>query len=155
MNLSALAGIFATLIGIFYTIQSLMLPEASIGNPFAPKIFPIGVGLLMIFFGVVLSVKEIRKLGLRTKNSNDKANNTNLKLIAYISLTCILYGLIFNRLGYVISTIVFLELILLLFNGKKNWKTNTIISVCFSVLIYIVFSKFLGVTLPAIPFLNY
>lgn len=152
MNLSALAGIFATILGILYTIQALILPEAAIGNPLAPKIFPIGVGLLMTLFGVILSVKEIRKLGLRTKNSNDKGNNENLKLIVYISLTCILYGLIFNKLGYVISTIVFLELILLLFNGKKNWKTNTIISVCFSVFIYIVFSKFLGVTLPATPF---
>lgn len=152
MNLSALAGIFATIIGILYTIQAMILPEASIGNPLAPKIFPIGVGLFMILFGVILSVKEIRKSGFKGKNSNSKANNKNLKLIAYISLTCILYGLIFNKLGYVISTIVFLELILLLFNGKKNWKTNTIVSVCFSVFIYVVFSKFLGVTLPAMPF---
>jgi putative tricarboxylic transport membrane protein len=154
VNLSALAGMLATLIGIIYTIQAMLLPEAAIGNPLAPKIFPIGVGVLMILLGVVLSLKEIKKSGFKGKKSSQKHNNENIKLIIYISLTCILYGLIFNKLGYVISTIVFLEIILLLFNGKENWKTNTIISVCFSLFIYIVFSKFLGVTLPVMPFIN-
>lgn len=151
MNQSALAGILATLVGFFYTIQTLLLPKASIGNPMAPKIFPLGVGLLMIFFGVTLLVKEVRKSGFKVENN---VKSGNIKLITYISLTCILYGLIFRRLGYVISTIVFLEIILFLFNGKEKWKMNTIISVCFSLFIYVVFSRFLGITLPRMPFLN-
>ncbi|SHK05715.1 putative tricarboxylic transport membrane protein [Paramaledivibacter caminithermalis DSM 15212] len=152
MNLSALGGILATVLGLIYTTQALMLPKASIGNPIAPKIFPIGIGILLILFGLILSFSEIKNTGLKKKDI-EKDKNENIKLITYTSLACILYGLIFNRLGYVISTIIFLEIILLLFNGKEKIKTNTIVSICFSVIIYFLFSRFLGVTLPAMPFL--
>lgn len=154
MNLSVLAGVFTTILGVFYTIQAVILPEASIGNPLAPKVFPLGVGILIIFFGVTLLVKEIKKSGFKLTVSKNEADKGNVKLIAYISMICILYGLIFRRLGYVISTIIFLEIILFLFNGKEKWKINTIVAVSFSVLIYVVFSMFLGVTLPPIPFIN-
>lgn len=154
MNLSVLAGVFTVILGIFYTIQAMLLPLASIGNPLAPKVFPLGVGILIIFFGVTLLVKEIKKSGFKFTISKNEADKGNVKLIACISMICILYGLIFRRLGYVISTIIFLEIILLLFNGKEKWKTNTIVAVSFSILIYVVFSMFLGVTLPPIPFIN-
>lgn len=155
MNLSALAGILAAVLGSLYTIQALLLPNASIGNPFAPKIFPIGVGMLMVITGIVLTVREIRQTGLNEKGTKEKSDNETRKFIAYISGACILYGLTFNHIGYVFSTILFLEIILTLFNGKKNWKVNTIVSVCFSSFIYIVFTKLLGITLPVMPFINF
>ena len=155
MNLSALAGILAAVLGSLYSIQALLLPNAALGNPLAPKIFPIGVGVLMVITGVVLAVREIRQTGLIVEGNKEKGNNETRKFIAYISLACILYGLTFNHIGYVLSTILFLEIILTLFNGKKNWKVNTIVSVCFSSFIYIVFTKLLGITLPVMPFINF
>jgi putative tricarboxylic transport membrane protein len=90
---------------------------------------------------------------LKRKNrDNSKKENTN-KMIVLTCLACIIYAILFNRIGYVLSTIVFLEAMLLLFNGKKKWKTNTIVAVVFSVFIYIVFSKLLGVILPVMPFI--
>jgi putative tricarboxylic transport membrane protein len=62
-----------------------------------------------------------------------------------------LYAAFFDKVGYVISTILFLEGELFLFNGLKNWKVNTMVSVIFSLVIYILFSKLLGVYLPMTP----
>ncbi len=151
MNMSALVGILAFIIGGMYTIQAYLLPLASIGNPVAPKIFPMALGLIMTFLGLIMSIQEIKKGGL-INNPSAKMDDTN-KLIGYTCLTCILYALLFNRTGFVISTIIFLEIMLTLFNGKKNWKTNTIVAVSFSLIIYIAFSKFLGITLPVMPFI--
>ncbi|MDK2918865.1 MAG: putative tricarboxylic transport rane protein [Candidatus Petromonas sp.] len=154
MNLSALAGIFAFVIGAIYTIQAFMLPNASIGNPMAPKVLPIGLGILMTFFGLILTFQEVRKNGLKSKDKTDqKEKDDNVKKIVFTCGAAIIYALLFNRIGYILSTIVFLEIVLTLFNGKKKWKTNTAVSICFSVFIYIVFSKFLGVILPKIPFI--
>lgn len=153
MNLSLLTGILTFIIGIVYTIQAYLLPNATIGKPMAPKVFPIVLGILLIFFGISLMFQEIRKTGFKLTLDKKVKSSESLKLIAYTCATCILYALVFNRLGYVLSTILFLEIILLLFNGKEKWKMNTIISVCFSVFIYITFSKFLGVTLPVMPFI--
>jgi len=152
MNLSLLSGVLAFVTGTIYTIQAYMLPNATIGNPMAPKILPIGLGILMILFGISLTIQEIRKGGFQFSNGKKMEVNENLKLILYTCGACILYAILFNRLGYVLSTIVFLEIILLLFNGKEKWKINTMVSVCFSIFIYIVFSKFLGITLPVMPF---
>lgn len=152
MNLSALAGILGTLIGIIYTIQAYMLPQATVGNPLGPKVMPLGLGVLMILLGIILTIQEIKKEGFIKKGSSSKKED-NVKLIVYTCGICILYALLFNRIGYVLATIIFLELVLFLFNGKEKWKSNTMIAICFSVTIYILFSKFLGITLPVMPFI--
>lgn len=152
MNLSLLSGALAFIVGIIYTIQAYLLPNATIGNPMAPKILPIGLGILMILFGVSLITQEVKKSGFKFLDGKKAKIDENLKLILYTCAACILYAILFNRIGYVLSTIVFLEIILLLFNGKEKWKVNTLVSICFSTFIYVVFSKFLGIILPVMPF---
>ncbi|SKC48403.1 tripartite tricarboxylate transporter TctB family protein [Maledivibacter halophilus] len=153
MNLSLLAGILSFIIGIVYTLQAYLLPDATIGKPMAPKVFPIVLGILLICFGGSLIIQEVKKTGFKLFVEKKTKNDQSLKLILYTCCICIVYALTFNKLGYVLSTILFLEMMLLLFRGKEKWKMNTIISVSFSVLIYITFSKFLGITLPSIPFI--
>lgn len=77
--------------------------------------------------------------------------DSNLKKIGLTCLFSILYAILFDKLGYVISTILFLQGVLFLFNGFKKWKTNTVVVLIFSLFIYILFSKLLGVYLPMTP----
>jgi putative tricarboxylic transport membrane protein len=39
-------------------------------------------------------------------------------------------------------------------NGKKKWKTCVIVSVVFSVVVYLIFSNLLAIPLPKIPILD-
>lgn len=153
MNLSALTGIIATLIGAFYTLTAFGFKDASIGNPLAPKIMPLGLGVLMMVFGILLTLIELKKGGLIKAGQPLIKDPETLRVTALLSAACILYAVIFEKAGYVISTIIFLELVMFVFGGFKDWKLNTVVAVCFSVSVYVVFSKLLGITLPVMPFL--
>ena len=59
--------------------------------------------------------------------------------------------LISKLMGIVI--VGFMISMLIIVNGKKKWKVNIIIALAFSVGIYIIFSKLLGISLPQIPYL--
>ncbi|MGB3368641.1 MAG: tripartite tricarboxylate transporter TctB family protein [Acidaminobacteraceae bacterium] len=155
MKIKIGTGTLSLALGVFYLINALGIKKASIGNAFAPKIFPIGLGILMILFSVILILKENKSLKpINFKAFSINSIDINSKLVVLTAITCIFYGLIFEKLGYVISTIVFLEIILTFFNGIKNFKTNTIVAVCFSVAIYFVFSNLLGIILPLMPILE-
>ena len=156
MDFDALVGIVVALAGVIYLIASYNVPRSTIGNPFSPSYFPFLLGGILVVLGIMLfirsdkaSSKEAVK-NLKNMSAKEKANS---KLIALTCLFSIIYAAIFNTLGFVISTIIFLEAMLYLTN-KEELVKNTIVCVCFSIGIYILFSKFLGIILPTIPFLD-
>jgi len=152
MNISVLSGILSLLIGLIYTSLALMLPDASIGRAAEPKFFPLTLGILMILLSAALLYNELnKKKKEETKDTSLFTLDNNLKKIGLTCLFAILYAVLFDKLGYVISTILFLEGELILFNGFKKWKVNTIVAFAFSLIIYILFSKMLGVYLPMTP----
>ena len=126
-------------------------PDATIGRPMEPKIFPIMLGIVLTILGLALLIEEL------IKNSKNKdANKETIKLsfgnngkkIAITIINAIAYAMLFNILGYVISTIIFLEIELLIFGGLKSWKVSTIVSILFSVIAFLIFNTFLGLYLP-------
>ncbi|MDF2545413.1 MAG: tripartite tricarboxylate transporter TctB family protein [Anaerosolibacter sp.] len=153
MNLSALTAVLTLVIGIIYSIQSYNLPRATIGSPMAPVYFPLGLGVLMAIFGIILLTQSVKRGDFKGMDNKEKGLTYTGKLIAYTCFVSIIYALIFEEAGFVISTILFLGSILFVVNGKDQWKTNTIVAVSFSLGIYIVFSKMLGIILPPLPFL--
>jgi putative tricarboxylic transport membrane protein len=129
------------------------LEAASIGNPHAPKIFPGMVAVLMIGLAIGLLVQEFRP----TTDSGETGQASgidleNIKQIGLVTVCAVIYTLLFDRLGYIISTILFLEGVLLVFNGPKKWKQNTLVAVIFSIVVYVLFFKLLNVYLPPLPF---
>ncbi len=153
VSLSIIPSLLCFVLGLVYTTSTLMLPDASVGRSYEPKIFPMMLGTALILLSLALLIKEVKALKTKTSGNN--------KLPLYkeagfrkILLTCFfsgIYALIFDKAGYVISTVLFLEVELLLFNGGKNWKVNTAVALLFSLFIYIIFSKLLGVYLPLTP----
>lgn len=153
MNISKIAAIFFLLIGLIYTIMALQLPDASIGRPHTPKIFPTALGVLMMGLAVTLLVKEMRqKTGPGETTSRAGLDVENVKQIGLTAIIAFLYAVLFNRVGYVLATIIFLEGVLAVFNGISRWKQNTIVAVVFSAVVYVLFFKLLNVYLPPFPF---
>lgn len=153
MNLPALTGILAIILGMIYSIQAYNLPRATVGNPMAPVIFPLVLGIIMVIFGIILFVKESKK-GMKAvdkKEDQKEGISSSSKLIIITCLSSIVYALLFERIGYVLSTFIFMGTILFSLNGKKKWKLNIIVAVCFSVGIYFIFLKLLSIPLPMMP----
>jgi len=156
MSKTISTGLVALLFGIIYSFQAFQLPKATVGNALAPLYFPLGLGILMAIFGFILIVQDIMKNGIVIKKTNKTAKiSYTAKMITYTSVISILYALIFDKVGYVISTILFMAAILFAINGKKQWKINMIVSISFALIIYISFSKLLGIILPPIPYLEF
>ena len=151
MTINLVTSIITIAVGLTYMIMAFNFPDATIGRPMEPKIFPIMLGIVLTILGLALLIEEL------IKNSKNKdANKETIKLsfgnngkkIAITIINAIAYAILFNILGYVISTIIFLEIELLIFGGLKSWKVSTIVSVLFSVIAFLIFNTFLGLYLP-------
>lgn len=154
MNIGAITGLLAIIIGGIYSISAYNLPRATVGNPIAPILFPLGLGVTMFIFGIILFIKETkneRGLAKEKRKNQKKSLSSSGKLVIITCLSSIIYALLFERIGYVLSTFLFMGLILFAINGKANWKTNVLVAVCFSVGIYFIFLKLLSIPLPALP----
>lgn len=149
MTINLVSSIITIVIGLTYAIMALNFPNATVGRPLEPKIFPVILGIAMTILGFALLIDEL------IKNSKSKDKETiklsfgnNGKKIAITVINAIAYALLFNILGYVLSTIIFLEVELLIFGGLKSWKISTIVSVIFSIIAFLIFNTLLGLYLP-------
>jgi len=150
MSLSMIMSCLMTLIGVIYLGSTLTLPSAKIGNPQEPKIFPGILGVAMVVLGAILIFQELKR---RPVTDEEKAKSklqfgATEMAIVFTVLNGALYTLLFNHIGYVFSTIVFLELQLIIFRGKKTWLNSLLISVVFSVCAFLLFDTALGIYLP-------
>lgn len=156
MNSKAKAGLIIAVIGFLYTVQAYMMPRAAVGNPMAPVIYPLILGVFLTLCSCILFLKEYYK-GEKDKELNEEQKKNKKEVNKLIGLTCIagiVYALLFNRIGYVLSTIIFLGTIMYALNGKSTWKKNTLVAVGFSIVVYYIFSSLLAIPLPRLPFLD-
>ncbi|MGV8982331.1 tripartite tricarboxylate transporter TctB family protein [Clostridium sp.] len=156
MDFDALVGIVVALGGVIYLIASYNIPRSTIGKPLSPSYFPFLLGGILVVLGILLFFRsdlEKTKQSIKEMKNMSEKEKSNSKLIVITTVACIVYGIIFNTFGFVISTFIFIEFMLYLTNKKEMLK-NTIVSICFSIVIYILFSTFLGIILPPLPFLN-
>lgn len=160
MSLSVISSVCVTAVGLIYTISALMLPAAAMGRPNEPKIFPALLGFSLIILGFALVIQEIlnrKHQAQETADGAERSNGNNIKFgksekqIALTLLNGLVYSLLFNPIGYIISTILFLTCELFIFDGPKIWKKALLIAIIFSVVAYVIFDLLLGIYLPKSP----
>ncbi|WP_432666223.1 tripartite tricarboxylate transporter TctB family protein [Wukongibacter baidiensis] len=156
LDFNALTGLITLLLGLIYGIKAYTLPRATIGSPMAPSIYPLILAGVLVVLGGVLLVRSNFKMTMESfkilKEQAGKNDRLSWKMIGITCVISLVYGIIFDHLGYVISTFIFIQVILAITNGKEKWKTNTTVSVFFSIGVYVIFSKLLGVSLPPLPY---
>lgn len=154
MTINVVTGILSFLLGVGYSYLSWTLPRATVGNPIAPSIFPLILGFGMSLMGIILLIQE----KARTQKKEGKPISFILtqygKSITAVTLLCVFYVILFERIGYLLSTFLFLSVVLYMFNGKNRWKSILGISLGFSVGVYILFGEVLNIQLPRMPLLG-
>ena len=134
-----LAGVY------FYATEQL--PTLEIGDPLGPKAFPrlLGIGLVIAAVVLLLEILRARKTapaGQRTEAPDHSA----YLVVGGVTIWTFLYFLVFEPLGYIIATSIYLLALTAYFNRGK-WVANVLTSVLFCVGSYLMFVKALGVNL--------
>lgn len=160
MNGDFVVGALAVLIGLVYSLKALRLPRALIGNPWAPMYFPLGIGAAMTILGAVLCVSSLRSArkhdpvhtARAPKDGESPTKPAVDKEFPRLALgtigLCVLYAATFTRLGFVVSTLLFLGALLFLVNGAKRWLANIIVSAAFTFGAWFTFERLLMIHLP-------
>lgn len=136
-----LAGVY------FYATEQL--PSLEIGDPLGPKAFPrlLGVGLVIAAIVLLLEILRTRK-AVKPKPAPAERDARGMPLIvAAVAIWTLLYFIVFETLGFVVSTALYL-LVLTYFFNRGKWVANVLTSLLFAVISYLMFTKLLGVNLP-------
>ena len=128
----------------FYATEQL--PSLEIGDPLGPKAFPRLLGVALVITALVLLIEMLRAPKQRKPQPQPKENNRGAYLvIAAVVVWTFLYFLVFEKLGYVIATTIYLVVMTAYFN-RGRWIANVGTAVLFCVGSYWAF-KVLGVNL--------
>lgn len=146
MNNDVIVGLFSIVFSIVYLVASWLLPNAAIGDPMAPKYFPMVTGLLATIFSFALIMRGIKKGAVAKKGK--EPDKGHWILIGGLIAACLVYALLLEKIGFLISTTLFLGAMLFLVNGVKGWKANILTAVCFSAGVWYVFDKIFMISLP-------
>ena len=156
MTWNFLTGLLAILIGVVYGWQAWRLPRAMFGDPTGHLVYPVILGITMTILGLILMVKELRAKGPKNPKDSPKFGKLTRhgREIAMAIGASLVYALIFEPIGYVFSTILYLGAVLFIVNGKARVLRSVLVAVIFSVGVYVLFSVLLGIQLPRMPILD-
>lgn len=154
-NWDAFTGLFGVGFGIVYGIMAYNIPRAAFGNPLDPIYFPLGIAAISILIGVLLLVKSNFKASVMAYKeliNEDDVKKNDRRRILYTCIISVGYAMLFEHLGYVISTFLFMFSMLTITSGKQSWLKNIIIAIIFAIGVFFIFSTLLSISLPPLPF---
>lgn len=157
MTLNLLTGLIAVALGAAYTAMSLLLPRAPFGDPTRHIVYPAILGILMMVLGAahaVLAAAKNPKAKPGDRLRIPEKLSRHGKEIAICVGASLVYAFVFEPLGYVLATILYLGTVLFVINGKDKVVRTVVVALAFSVGIYVLFGYVLGIKLPGLPFLD-
>ncbi|MFF2754735.1 tripartite tricarboxylate transporter TctB family protein [Psychrobacillus sp. NPDC058041] len=139
------AGVAFLIIGILFLVESQRIPDSAYGSSVGPKIFPMGLGIILIALSIRLLYETFKY-----KGEESEKEKLQYKKFFIIFGSAILYAFFLEKIGYVLSTFLFL---LIAFQTMERGKTfsSIVIAAIFSIGVYFLFSELLGGSLPGFP----
>jgi putative tricarboxylic transport membrane protein len=143
------SGLFLFVLGFFLAFGSARL---SVWSRFGPSegFFPLLIAVILMGFSLIIIVKS---LNLTQEEKKEKIPDKVEKEIAdvfkvssYI-VVIILYGLLLEKVGFLITSILFL-FISLKYVEKQGWKMTILVGLASIITSYFLFVHLLGVLLP-------
>ena len=140
-----IAGCVFLIVGVFFITASMGISKSSYGSNVGPNIFPLGLGAVLVFLSLIVIYKA---RGYKT--SPQEKTRRDYKRFALVLSATLAYILLFEPLGYVISTFIYLTLVFQVMERKKL-LTAILIAVFFALAVYGVYVVVLQGTLPPFP----
>lgn len=108
--------------------------------------FPTIVSIMMVVMSVIMLIEAIVKPKYAEPLTESQKKGYLRGLLAI--LNCIFYVLIFKPVGYIISSMIAVFLMMLIF-GNRKWKLMIIVSIVLPIVLYLVFFYLMQTALPA------
>jgi putative tricarboxylic transport membrane protein len=138
------------LIAAAYFYGITQIPSLEIGDPLGPRVFPylIGAGLLVSAAWLLLEIIQAEKAAQPepAPEAGPGDDHRHFVLIAAVVVWMAIYFAVFEWLGFLLATPLFL-LVLMAYLNRGKWLANVSTVVVFTVGTYALFSKVLGVSL--------
>lgn len=137
-------GLFLFIVAAVYLYLSYQLPN----YPYAPidaDVIPKGLGILMLILSVALFFSRAKE----TEGEKTKRDIPKKELLVLVAVFAMIFSyiLLFEIIGFIIMTSLFI-FFCSLFLGYRKLKTNIIVSLLFSIIMYVIFVNALGISLP-------
>jgi putative tricarboxylic transport membrane protein len=140
---------FLLLLGFYLAFRSMQL---SVWSRFGPDegFIPLLTAVIIICICLVIIIKSLsltrERKEEKTLDKQKKETGSIFKVSLYIVLI-MLYGLLLEKAGFLITSILFL-FIMLKYVEKQSWRMTTFVGVASMITSYLLFVYFLGVLLP-------
>jgi putative tricarboxylic transport membrane protein len=140
--------IFAVALAAAYLYGTFHIPRLRVGDPLGPKIFPIilGCGLLLGALMLVAEMRSGRARPVTTAAEPAPADWRSYFPLAGLLVWTFLYFTLFEALGYVLATGLYL-LVLMSLLHRGHHLTNVATAVLFTLASYFFFTQALEVRL--------
>lgn len=139
---------FFIAVSIVLFIATLNLQKAPMGDPYGPLYFPGLISIVLFITSLLYLLQELKRIPEKNKKLAQLFEKKTGMYILSTLLYAMVYAFIFERLGYLISTVLFLGAVLFTINGKKKWIVNLSVAVLFSFLSWYGFYHLLDISLP-------
>ena len=134
-------------IGVFFFAGSFYIPDAAGYSTVGPALIPRVVGGVLIFLGGFL-VYEVLRGGFRNHDeASERALPMDWGAFAWVSGGLIIYGLLIERAGFIVSSVVLFVCVARSF-GSRRWAVNAVVALVLAVAIFAAFNYGLGLNLP-------
>jgi len=135
------------IIAVVYLYGSTLIAVLEIGDPLGPKAFPRLLAIALLFAAGLLALEMWRAKAKNEPRIESRAFEPRvIAVLAAVVAWTGAYYLLFEPLGYVIATAIFLLPLMAFFNPRK-WTANIATAVLFAIGTYWLFGK-LEVALP-------
>lgn len=136
------------IVAAVYFYATTLIPSLEIGDPLGPKAFPRLLGIFLLIAAALLFVEMWKERGAAAPRSSAAAG-VQWRLawvVAAVAAWTAAYYAVFEKLGYIAATAIYLFALMAWFNRGK-WGANGLTAVLFALGGYWMFVK-LEVSLP-------
>lgn len=135
-------------VSVIYLYATTLIPTLDIGDPLGPKAFPRLLGVCLLIGAGLLFIEMWKERGNHPQPARgaEAAQWHYAGVIAAVTVWTGIYFAALEKLGYVVSTVIYLLALMAWFNRGKH-VANVASAVLFGALSYLLFVK-LDVTLP-------
>ncbi|PEJ56755.1 transporter [Bacillus sp. AFS002410] len=137
-----LAAIIFLITGITFILESRNIATTAYGSVVGPNVFPFILGCALSLLSCRLFYETF---SYKVKEKDEV--QYNYKQFFIILVSAILYALLLEKIGFIISSFLFL-IVSIQTLERGNWFKSISISLGYSVIIYVIFVEVLKGTLP-------